>query len=136
MIVGWILFFSFVQSSWNYQLQVPGNNPWDAWVNKNVKPYINPGDTTTVQTSTTTKKLEQPGNNPWDAWVNKFVKPHIQMDTTTVQPPTTTKKDTSLIEYVTGTIDNVRKEMMYGNGTLGIPKMEPWTFQKSKLDME
>ena len=99
MIVGWILFFSFVQSSWNYQLQVPGNNPWDAWV-------------------------------------NKFVKPHIQMDTTTVQPPTTTKKDTSLIEYVTGTIDNVRKEMMYGNGTLGIPKMEPWTFQKSKLDME
>ena len=56
--------------------------------------------------------------------------------TTTVQPPTTTKKDMSLIEFVTVSINNFRKEMIYGNGTLGMPKMEPWTFEKSKLDME
>ena len=99
MIVGWILFFSLVQSSWNYQLQPPGNNPWDDFV-------------------------------------KQFVGPHIPGYTTTVQPPTTTKKDTSLIEYVAKTINNFRKEMINGNGTLGIPKMEPWTFQKSKLDME
>ena len=99
MIVGWILFFSLVQSSWNYQLQPPGNNPWDDFV-------------------------------------KQFVGPHIPGYTTTVQPPTTTKKDLSLIHYVTKTIENIRKEMIYGNGTMGMPKMDPWTFQKSKLDME
>ena len=56
--------------------------------------------------------------------------------TTTVQPPTTTKKDMSLIEFVTVSINNFRKEMINGSEILGIPKMEPWTFQKSNLDME
>ena len=99
MIVGWILFFSLVQSSWNYQLQ-------------------------------------QPGNNPWENFLKQFVGPHIPGYMTTVQPPTTNEKDRSLIDYVFKTIDNIRKEMIYGNGTMGMPKMEPWTFEKSKLDME
>ena len=84
----------------------------------------------------TKKNISHQRNNPWERWVKEFVGPHIPGYTTTVQPPTTTKKDTSLIEYVAKTINNFRKEMINGNGTLGIPKMEPWTFQKSKLDME
>ena len=99
MIVGWILFFSLVQSSWNYQLQPPGYNPWNDLV-------------------------------------EKIVGSHLPGYTTTVQPPTTTEKDLSLIHYITKTIDNIRKEMINGNGTMGMPKMDPWTFEKSKLNME
>ena len=99
MIVGWILFFSLVQSSWNYQLQPPENNPWDDFL-------------------------------------KRFVGSHLPGYTTTVQPPTTTEKDLSLIHYITKTIDNIRKEMINGNGTMGMPKMDPWTFEKSKLNME
>ena len=65
-----------------------------------------------------------------------YIRAMIPGYTTTVQPPTTTKKDMSLIEFVTVSINNFRKEMINGNEILGIPKMEPWTFQKSNLDME
>ena len=84
----------------------------------------------------TKKNISHQRNNPWERWVKEFVGPHIPGYTTTVQPPTTTKKDMSLIDFVTVSINNFRKEMINGNGTMGIPKMEPWTFEKSKLDME
>ena len=99
MIVGWILFFSLVQSSWNYQLQPPENNPWEDLV-------------------------------------KRIVGSHLPGYTTTVQPPTTPEKDRSLIDYVIETIENIREEMIHGNGTMGMPKMEPWTFEKSKLNFE
>lgn len=165
MIIGSILFFSFVQSSWNYQLQLPGNPPWGTWMTPHpgIKPIVFPWDTTTVQPTTTTlkdaslinfifpwdtitvqptttnPKPQLPGNPPWGTWITPKpgVKPIVfPWDTTTVQPPSTTKKDTSLIEYIMASAENVRKEMIHGNGSLGIPNMEPWTFQKSKLDME
>ena len=162
---GLLLVFSFVQSSWNYQLQQSGNPPWGPWMTPHpgVKPIVFPWDTTTVQSTTTTlkdttqinsifpwdtitvqppktnPKPQLPGNPPWGPWMTPKPgkKPMVlPWDTTTMQSTTTTKNDTSLIEYIMSTFENVREQMINGNGTLGLPKMEPWTFQKSKLDME